>query len=338
MPTFNRPAYLEASDGALVRAATEGLTAGQPPHIEITGGKFSLLNAANEVLKVITGHLDVVILDINEHKSKVYYDRSIAYDPSNPQSPICWSDNGVAPSRNSRTPQSTTCATCEWSKWGSATGLGGSKIPACKDYKKIAVWCKDERSMQFLLRVPPNSFQSWNAHTRFIDSFNADLWQVLTRISFSADPKQPLTLQFDVAEHNDEVMWVPQEFRNWYKQKHAERSWDGLIGRNDQPIDAALALIAKSAPAGALNAPLPPANPATISPVEAAREPESPAPPVVRRGRPKAATPSATPPATNGAPELPAFIQRTSPGMVGNAPAPDAGLSQAMDQAFGTPK
>lgn len=124
----------------LTRAAIGGITGGSPPQISIRGSRFRKIDAAGNEKMLDTLSMDIVIVDANEHVSKLYYDQP--YDPSANEyfPPACFSDNGVAPSTSAEKPQSETCAMCPQNAWGSATSaLTGKNTKACNDAKKLAV-------------------------------------------------------------------------------------------------------------------------------------------------------------------------------------------------------
>ena len=340
-PIFNRPDYLKKGDGALTKAAMGGLGMSTPQHIEANQGMFSLISASRDRLKSIPTHLDVIVLDSNEHLSKVYYDTD--YQAGNPQPPKCHADNGIGPSVNAREPQSRLCADCPQNVWGSGKpGLNGSRTKACRDLKKLVVWTQEDKSTQYLFVVPPASLTAWNAYCGWLLSEGAEVWQVVTRISFANDPKRPNTLLFDVAQRgNGDVAWVPKEFEAWYRPKLEARKWDLLLGRDDKPIGGveAAAIAGPSSDFALPNRTLPPAKPeapvegASASAWEAEAQEAIAEPPAKRRpGRPRGSSNKAE--GGNGKePDLPEFLQRTSPGM-GEAPAPNADLGSAIDDAF----
>src|SRR6185437_10452546 len=101
--------------------------------------------------------LDVVIVSANKNASRQYYDPNKPYDPTNSEGPLCWSDNGIGPSKACQQPQAATCASCPQAVWGSAVSkMTGKPIPACSTRKKLAVLVGGQDGM-FLLVVPPDS-------------------------------------------------------------------------------------------------------------------------------------------------------------------------------------
>lgn len=82
--------------------------------------------------------MNVVVIDyVNENQ---YYDPDEAYDPENPQSPICFafarSEDELAPHTDSPKPQHEQCGGCPQNAFGSAGK--GRKGKACKNVMRLA--------------------------------------------------------------------------------------------------------------------------------------------------------------------------------------------------------
>lgn len=211
----------------------DNLGQGAPPYVSIMGNKFTLISSAGAQEPVATydpklgPYLDCCLIDVNEHLSKIYYDHP--FDPSSQQfsPPTCWSDNGLAPSRNASQPQSPTCATCEKGAWGSATSkVTGKGVKACQDYQKVALLIPGD-DVTFLLRVPPNSLRNLRDYTKRFDNQQVDTADVITRITFQQGVLG--TLAFQAVNYVDEAT---------YKQREAvllAKGTDALVGRTDQP-------------------------------------------------------------------------------------------------------
>lgn len=338
--TNQLPAYLQNRQSkALARTLQENLGSGQPPYLSIEGGRFTLIDAVGNALPVATfdpqmgQYIDMNIIDVNNTISKIYFDPENPYDPKQADRapPLCWSDNGVGPSRNAGSPQAPTCAACPNNTWGSATSkVSGKGIKACSDIQKIAFTTGTNKTV-FLLRVPPNSLAEMRAYVgRFVGEA-ADISDVVTRVSF----KQGIigTLQFQAAAYIDEPTMALRE------SILASKASDAIVGRLDS-VHPAVALpapgveqrhtvvVEQGGGAGPANgaqgggsASYAPYNPpvtafqTTVSPATAPTDPASAqvpsAPPTRRRGRPpavpaqQASTPQATPiqaPFPTGAP------------------------------------
>ncbi len=370
-------AFLAARQGkSLADAATAGLGGARPPHISRKGNRFTLVDAAGNTKPMTlmdqqTGnvYIDVVIVDVNPNKSKLYYAGSWNDDESAP--PDCFSDNGVGPSSMASKPQAPTCASCPMNEWGSAISkMSGQPVRACRDSKKLAVLVKDDPSgIVYEFVVPPGSFSDKDhGFVRYINSLKgftieggikAEPYDVVTRISFLPNQMGVMSFQPVDIVHNDERM-MGLIAKAWENDSAATKAVTGIL---DKPRDPSLAIAAKpvaqSAAAPAQLAP-PPANPATQAPTFT--QPGAPAqtgllqttgvaseaPKPAGRGRPR--KPKEDTPAPAGeAEEIPAFLRRTAApqaaqtppqqpavvaGVATNPPAPTAEIQNALAAAF----
>lgn len=186
---------------SLGRSVRSGLGASTHPRISIRGNQFLLIDGENNeyapppfmhpVKRVPM--LLAVIVGGNPNKSKVYYPEPWG-GVGEGVPPLCFSDNGFGPSINAQEPQSDSCATCKWSKWGSATSRITNKgIPACSDKKKIALMIiGDETGHTYELQIPPASLGAFGTYVDKVLSMQlpggareADLFDVVTSINFA---------------------------------------------------------------------------------------------------------------------------------------------------------
>lgn len=242
--TSQIPAYLlsHTRKRNVAAAAAQGLASSRPAHISILGNKFTLIDSAGNQRPVGYLHegnlaLDVVIVYANPVKSKVFYDD--VYDSDNTAAPICFSDNGVAPSINAVTPQAQLCSTCPKNAWGSALSQKGKQIKACKDAKKIAVLVPSVAGdMLFQLKIPPNSLSGFNAYVRQVDAWDlgprkADVSDITTRLQFVSQG----TFSFEptglIEENVAEMVFA-------LDTPEAEAKLDALVGKDDKPLQGAL--------------------------------------------------------------------------------------------------
>lgn len=348
----NLPAYLQNKPigHRLSQVVVANIGAGTPAYVSIKGNRFTLIDAAGDSEPVQTAangipYLDCVVIDVLERESKIYYGRPFDPSATNFAPPDCWSDNGIAPSRNCGTPQAKSCTPdetgangCKWAVWGSATSkVSGKGIPACGKFQKLALLIPGDEVL-FLMRVPPNSLDNLRNYMRKFEGQPADVIDVVTRISFEADTLGTLT--FQAVKYLDEPI---AEARN---KALAAKVTDSLIGRNDQPripAEGGQALPpatgqTQQLAAPVAGAPLPAAGgPAIASPSEA---------PVTgaRRGRkPKETAPAAqvgqeapfmdSPQAGNGGPAASGQAFGIAPGV-----APNPELTQMLDSVFGPGK
>lgn len=233
------PAYLQnKTSRGLAQSLVVNLGVGSPPFLSIMGNRFTLIDAVGSEIPVATydpkigPYVDCVIVDALERTSKIFYDKPFDPSASQYEPPACWSDNGIAPSRNAATPQSRTCAECPQGAWGSKTSaVSGKGVKACADVQKIAfVYAGFE--MPFLLRVPPNSRTNFRGYVHKFVGQQIDVSDVVTRITFEQGGIG--TLKFEAVQYIDEATHTLCE------KLLAAKATDAMIGRLDQPIQGQL--------------------------------------------------------------------------------------------------
>lgn len=297
------------------------LGAGSPAYVSIQGNRFTLIDSVGDEEAVATydpkigPYLDCVIIDANDHISKIYY--GVAFDPNAASygPPACFSDNGIAPSRNASEPQSPTCASCPKAIWGSATSkVSGKGIPACQTVQKLAIAIPGD-DVVFLLRVPPNSLSNFREYDLKFRGQQTDISDVITRVSFELQGMG--TLMFMAVNYIDETFFA---FREAILQ---EKKTDALIGRLDQPIQGLLTAPAPSTVQSVAAIPQNPQPPMMESAVAAgARTANAMAAPVVAEaptGRRKRRT-QAEMAAAAGAPQGQAEMPLAQSGVASSAP------------------
>jgi hypothetical protein len=346
----------------LAARVSQNLGTSAPPYLSILGGKFTLVDAAgNEQLiptyegdpnKVMRGQApgpfaDVMIIDVNDHVSRIYYD--VDFDPSaqSYQPPACFSHNGIGPSKLSAKPQAPTCAACPNAVWGSATSnVSGKGIPACAQYQFISVLVAGHDT-PFLLRIPPNSLKNYRAYAEQFRGQQFDMDNVITRLSFISQG----TLAFIPCN------FAPQAMIAQTDKLIAAKATDSMVGRLDVPVQGALPApqpVGQAAPAAVPFVPAAeaPANqpaafqtaPAGPAAAPAANPAPAPAPPRRRRNT-AAAAPAQAPqqPVQTQAPfmEQPSSAPAAQPqptfGMV-PGDCPNAEVSTMLDNLFGPAK
>jgi hypothetical protein len=237
------PDYLMNDDffvGSLDDDMAAGLSGSSPPYISIEGNKFTLVNgdereAIGEHTRELGVYIDVCLVQANPNISRIYYEKPYAGSGGAFVPPDCWSDNGLAPSKNCGSPQSATCATCPHAVWGSSTSARtGRGVPRCASAKKVAVLVPGE-THPYLMRIPAGSHKNLRA---FLDIVGRQqLGQrrmspadILTRISFDQTQGNVGILQFRPAS------FISQEMMAERNAVSKDPSIDQLIGKTDQPI------------------------------------------------------------------------------------------------------
>lgn len=235
------PDYIRNRQGtapSLAHKAIANVGAGAGPYLSIMGDRFTFVDIAGNQRPVDTLYVDVVIVDVNDHMSKMYY--ASKYDPNNPTPPSCFSDNGVAPSIAAPDPQSHTCTACQWNKWGSKISEMGSKVKACRDEQKVAIIVPGLANNMFRLTIPPNSLTNWRAYVSKFLNAAFGMHEILTRLSFAGGGERG-TLEFAPAPQP----WLDAATRAISEPltlipEGKPRPSDIIVGRLDRPRQAAI--------------------------------------------------------------------------------------------------
>jgi hypothetical protein len=377
--TQQLPAYLLKRQS---RATTEDLVSGigssLPPHLSIANNRFALVDGSGNEKLVPTFHLDICIIGSNNNVSRVFYDPAKKFDPKGGDNtpPLCFSDNGVGPSRQSSMPQAPTCAVCPHAEWGSAvSAMTGRGIPACQSGKKVAfIVPGDADEIVYFLKVPPASLKNLQKYVKTLAANTiggraAEPPDVITRLEFESQG----VLKFSP------VSLVDEDTFNRTEQVYATDAIAQVTGRDDVAIDPSRQLAAPVQTNGALAGPQPqrmappapgpaplnlPGQGQVIPPAQQAQQAantgdipdflrnqqqaaqtaqqvlQEPAKP---KGTRKKAVEAAAPIPDNTT-AVPGFLQRTQEapptanfGMVNNAPPPSNDVNEALQKAFALP-
>jgi hypothetical protein len=307
----------------------------------------------------------------------MFFDPSKKYDPKGADNspPLCFSDNGAGPSKQSSMPQAPTCAVCPHAEWGSAvSAMTGRGVPACQSGKKIAfIVPGDADDIVYMLKVPPASLKNLQKYVKTlaanaIGGRPAEPPDVITRLEFESQ---------GVLKFNG-VALVDEDTFNRSEQVYATDAIAQVTGRDDVAIDPSRRLAAPVQTNGALAGPQPtrmappqevrpqdpfgattaaapqtttalPFSPGTAATAAQQVLQESPKPPKATKKTKAADAPAPT--AEDGL-AIPGFLRRTQEstvttqpaaaaaanfGMVSNAPAPSNDVNDALAKAFALP-
>jgi hypothetical protein len=170
---------------------TGGLSSGNSfPRISIKGARFRIVEGDTETVLESTT-LDVVVVGANPRLSKTWYAKQWTPD-SEPQSPDCFSLDGIGPDAESKDPQNDVCASCPQNAWGSKVTPQGQEIKACADLKRLAVVSADDPSGPvYLLSVTPAALKGLNQYQKELSVRGIPPEIVKTRVSFDTDASFP---------------------------------------------------------------------------------------------------------------------------------------------------
>ncbi len=304
------PAHLQKAQlPRLSDRATEGMGSSLPPHISIRGNEFTLVDAAGEETSVDTKYLDCTIIDMGDVMSKLYYGKDYVQDSNDP--PLCWSANGIGPSREAIQPQAPTCQQCPNNIRGSAVSkLSGASIKACRDEKWLAVILDGYKDLIFQFRVTPGSFKNWSAYSEKFKKQPFDIRDVITRMQFEKDKNGVVTFT--------PTGWLTPDMAQLRNKLVTSKATDGIVGRLDQPIQGML-------PSG---------QPIGWQALSAQGLGQAPAVEPKPRGRPRKPAEPASEPA-NGPTAMAPFRSEAAPTFgIADAPNPPADLANDLDAFF----
>jgi hypothetical protein len=151
----------------------------------------------------------LIILDMNQHRSRAYY--AGAFDPDRNSPPDCASSDGIHPDASIAEPQCTTCATCPMAAKGSKITDTNAAGVACSSFKRLAVTFAHKPDFgPLLLRLPQTSLydkdnkeqeaKGWYAYDQYMDVLRArgvkNTAAIITKVKFdpSVDISYPKLL------------------------------------------------------------------------------------------------------------------------------------------------
>jgi hypothetical protein len=253
----------------------EGSSTGsqRPPRVSINNNRFTLIDPSGKMESVNTLHIDVVFVDRNMKMSKLYWGNKYPGEGSPKNPPVCFSDNGIAPSSMSQTPQAPLCVQCPHNVIGSAIGFKGTSIKACGDLKKTAVVVKDHAGV-YLLEIKPGSFKNWNNYHSFLrmqkmpSGGTPGLSEVVTRVTFTGQG----LLGFEAVAFVEDAL-AQQVIAVWQHNKQQDIT-GMMVGNYDLPVHSMLAGPAQPQPQQQIAPPPPkPAEPAEEKKLFSGRDP-----------------------------------------------------------------
>ena len=210
---FNQevPAFLQGANGLNdLTKALAGKAAGGGKRISIRGGVFRKIVGGEEVGKITSRELNVIIVNAARGVSRIYY--AGKYDPNAIVPPTCVSNDGVHPDTKDEGKQSDLCATCAQNIAGS--GNGNSR--ACRYTRKIAVILEgDSTGDVYQLQLPSTSIfgkgegniHPFESYIKYVAGNGRNINQIVTQISLDTDSDTPKLL-FSPARHINEEEWA----------------------------------------------------------------------------------------------------------------------------------
>ena len=193
--TASLPAFLQETFGLTNDLLVSG--GGGYPTVSIKGKVFTLKRGDEKTL--ITNaddeparSLEVVILKAGpagDKLAKVYY--KSGYTEGSDAKPLCYSNDGIAPSINATEPQCKTCAACPQNVWGSHVSEDGKKGKACSDPKRLAIAPAGQINDPMLMRVPAASLKALTAFGQQLAKRGVPYQAVVAKIGFDYSVAHP---------------------------------------------------------------------------------------------------------------------------------------------------
>lgn len=105
--------------------------------ISVNGEKTRLMKRDENGDELPVPVMRVVVLDYAKRRGRTYY--TGAYDPAKPGTPLCSSEDGIAPHASVQQPQAAKCDGCPMSVKGSKITEQGKAIAACSQHRMVVV-------------------------------------------------------------------------------------------------------------------------------------------------------------------------------------------------------
>ena len=210
---FNQevPSFLQGANGLNdLTKSLAGKAAGGGKRISIRGGVFRKIVGGEEVGKITSRELNVIIVNAARGVSRIYY--AGKYDPNAIVPPTCVSNDGVHPDTKDEGKQSDSGAACPQNIAGS--GNGNSR--ACRYTRKIAVVLEgDPTGDVYQLQLPSTTIfgkgegnlHPFESYIKFIAGNGRNINQIVTQISLDTDSDTPKLL-FSPVRHINEEEWL----------------------------------------------------------------------------------------------------------------------------------
>jgi len=184
------PVSARAAEGISELTRTlAGSTSGR--RISMRGNKFRKIVGGEEMAKLNTSELNVIIVNALPKVSRQFYASEYNSDAA-PTLPDCWSNLGDKPETSAPNPQASSCATCPQNIEGS--GKRGGR--ACRFMRRVAVLLEGDASgdvyqMNFasksLFGKGEGNTHPFESYFKFLSGNNKSIDRVVTEVSLDQD-------------------------------------------------------------------------------------------------------------------------------------------------------
>jgi hypothetical protein len=223
---FNQevPDFLRGGEG--LNELTKSLAGGGvgAKRISIRGGVFRKIVGGEEVGKLTTREMNVIIVNARKNVSRIFY--AGKYNPDEIVPPTCWSNDGDAPDASVEDKQSSSCVTCPQNIAGSGDGTSR----ACRYQRRVAILLEGDTSGDvYQLTVPAKSIfgkgegnlHPFESYTKHIAGNGFNINQIITQVSMDLD-SDTAKLFFSPVRHITQEEWnVAKEAGSSQESKNA---------------------------------------------------------------------------------------------------------------------
>jgi hypothetical protein len=162
--------------------------------ISIKGGVFRKMAGGKEIGSIEDRHMNVIFVKMAHNASRTYY--TGAYKEGEKVAPVCWSSDSKTPDPEVKTPQATSCDSCQWSVKGS--GQGGSGAACRLSWRTAVVLPQDPGGDVMQLVLPATSCfgkeeggkYPFRPYIQMLANNNISAGRVVTKMQF--DTKSPV--------------------------------------------------------------------------------------------------------------------------------------------------
>lgn len=250
------PAHIANRELSKTTLALAGATSGNTTkRISIEGGVFRMMVGGKEVAKNTDRSMNVAIVSTAPANSRIYYDPAVPYVRGQASAPTCSSTDGNKPNPGTKSPQSSSCATCPQN----IAGSGNGESRACRYQRRLAVVLEGDMAGDvYQVILPATSIFGkgqgtqqlpLEAYARMLHGNRVGVDSVITKMEFDTDSSTP------------KLVFSPVRFLEEAEQDIVDRQSDTPEAEQAIGLNAYQTDTAASAPAIA-------ASKATPAPVE----------------------------------------------------------------------
>jgi hypothetical protein len=192
----NSPQVLQGLDEDT--KAVAGNSANSTKRISIKGGVFRKYVGGKEVSAIEDRHMNVIIVKMAHAASRMFYTSN--YKEGEKVTPTCWSSDSRTPDKEVKTPQSSSCETCQFSAKNSGPNGTGS---GCRlSWRTAVVLPNDPAGDIMQLIIPSRSCfgkeetGKWpfRPYIQMLANNNVSAGRVVTKMQFDTKSESPKLL------------------------------------------------------------------------------------------------------------------------------------------------